>query len=728
MTYESDKDRYGSILDQNGRTILKDTAIISRTEKQEKCTVDLTADEMAGVESLTWSLYADAREAQERSIRIILLDLPGALEGLRIQKQASVALPSSFQLQSKDISISGLTAVAAGDSYKFSLSYDFTSPKTISIFDPPGGTSVLVYEAGKSFEGTGIYDFFVPAADLIGVMALTIKILGTNMQGGDYVTVPNLRALARLGLGYRTVPPYEDMLQIGIAIKDGSGRLLLPIRALFEAAGYTVIWNGGSKSVHIFINGVEQLVFTVGSSIIVIEHRELDIGLPVLNLDGTTYAAIEHMGIMPYFVEPETLALYVKPPKTPVPAAATPEAFVNNLTATGSGVAREVPAVDYKSAAPVKLTAESAYPRWVSQNIGEADVRWLDCNGLTKAQRDILSGCTPNITFNTDTIFPDMPEGYDPAAILEAGKNPGLGVRALQARGITGKGVGIAIIDQPLYTNHPEYRDNLALYEEIHVIPSSPASTHGSAVSSIAVGKSCGVAPGATLYYWGVDLRKSVNDQGGGSDASIAFADALAVAVDRVIEVNDNLPADRKIRVISISRGFSDVRDAGVQTFLGAVKRAEKAGIFVITTSTSAGYDWLDPNVDAAGLGKQDYAGDPDALPTYTLGTWEQSRPELFLSKLLVPMDARTTADFTKGDGYVFYSDGGWSWVAPYMAGLYAMACQVRPEVTPEQFWQTALNTADSMTIYIQTGADTGAEYTFRHVVNPIRLIEALEK
>ncbi|MFB0919710.1 MAG: S8 family serine peptidase [Oscillospiraceae bacterium] len=278
--------------------------------------------------------------------------------------------------------------------------------------------------------------------------------------------------------------------------------------------------------------------------------------------------------------------------------------------------------------------------------------------------------------------------------------------------------------DQTLYTGHPEYSDQ---HEEIHVLPVESANIHGSVVSSIAVGKSCGVAPGAKLYYWAINSSKVINSISS-DDASIAFADGLAVAIDRVLEINKSLPGNEKIRVISISRGFSILEDESVKTFLAAVQRAKKAGVFVVTTSTYQCYDWLNEENDFAGLGKVDFTGDPDKLSTYTLGTWEQSIADKCISKLLAPMDVRTTADFTSGDGYVFYSDGGWSWVAPYLAGVYALACQVKPDVTPEEFWNAALETADTLTVKIQTeNTSEGEEYAFQHVINPVHLIESLE-
>jgi hypothetical protein len=407
--------------------------------------------------------------------------------------------------------------------------------------------------------------------------------------------------------------------------------------------------------------------------------------------------------------------------------------FVDRLTENGRGLVRDVPPVKLTREVPIALEESSKYTRWIATDTGYADIRWLDCRNLNEADLHTLLKSVPNISFNSDTIWPDdLSAGYDPGKIMEQGKNPGLGVRSLHSQGITGEGVSIAIIDQVMFTGHVEYKDNLALYEEIHVLPTEQASMHGSAVSSIAVGKNCGVALGAKLYYWAVNVIKDPTQKSSQyTDDTIAFSSGIAVAIDRILEINDSLPKDQKIRVISIARGFSDLNDEGVQTFLDAVNRAKKAGIFVITTSTYLYYDFIDLETDFAGLGKADYAGDPDELSTYTLGTWEQFAPEAYSKKLLVPMDARTTADFTGSEDYVFYSDGGYSWVAPYLAGLYALAVQVKPDITPKEFWKTALETASERTFKIHTpqtvaNAFEAESFAFRHVINPVALIEAL--
>ena len=96
---------------------------------------------------------------------------------------------------------------------------------------------------------------------------------------------------------------------------------------------------------------------------------------------------------------------------------------------------------------------------------------------------------------------------------MEWGKNSGLGILQLRAQGVTGQGVNAAVIDGPLLTEHQEYADRLQLYEEINILdPKWEAAPHGSAVASLALGKTVGVAPEANLYYvamWPSDKSRS---------------------------------------------------------------------------------------------------------------------------------------------------------------------------------------------------------------------------
>lgn len=83
------------------------------------------------------------------------------------------------------------------------------------------------------------------------------------------------------------------------------------------------------------------------------------------------------------------------------------------------------------------------------------------------------------VTFDTRTAWPPknrLPQGFDPRRILERGKNPGLGIRALHGQGITGTGVHVAIIDQPLLRNHQEFTDKVAGYTAIDCAGWRPSS------------------------------------------------------------------------------------------------------------------------------------------------------------------------------------------------------------------------------------------------------------
>lgn len=322
--------------------------------------------------------------------------------------------------------------------------------------------------------------------------------------------------------------------------------------------------------------------------------------------------------------------------------------------------------------------------------------------------------------FDSKTKWPkDMPDSFNPKKIMELGKNPGLGVKKLHKAGVTGKGVGIAIIDQALLVDHVEYKDNLKLYEEIHCL-SDTAEMHGPAVASIAVGKTVGVAPKADLYY----IAETHGDYtGNGVNWDFTW---LAKSIDRILEVNKTLSKDKKIRVISISVGWLK-SDKGYDEVVLAVNRAKEQGVFVVSSSLIDTYGYM---ID--GLGRSPIKN-PDNKMSYEPGLfwadlYYESGQKYFTKfdvkedqVLLIPMDSRTTASPTGNNDYAFYRVGGWSWSIPYIAGLYALACQVKPDITPDIFWTKALQTGDTINVQYN-----GKAYEFKKIVNPIKLIEAI--
>ena len=318
--------------------------------------------------------------------------------------------------------------------------------------------------------------------------------------------------------------------------------------------------------------------------------------------------------------------------------------------------------------------------------------------------------------FDTRTQWPaDLPGSFDPERLLELGKDPGLGLRALHEQGITGKGVGIAIIDQTLLVEHREYADRLRLYQEYHTAAEDVASTHGPAVASIALGETVGAAPEALLYFIADDL---INGTEGERDMTHYAED-----VDRLISLNETLPEGEKIRVISMSVGWM-ADTPGAAELESAISRARAAGIAVVCVNS-----W-DPLLEPwMGMGRRRY-GDPNERADCRPGAfWKES---LYSgeyrgadgSLLLVPMDRRTAASPAGEREYAYFAEGGMSWTVPYVAGLYALACQVKPEVTYEEFLTAAQATANPISIW----PEEGEEYPYGKVVDPAALLARLEE
>jgi len=292
-------------------------------------------------------------------------------------------------------------------------------------------------------------------------------------------------------------------------------------------------------------------------------------------------------------------------------------------------------------------------------------------------------------TFDTLTVWPApeaLPSGFNPARLLEQGRNPGLGVRKLHQLGIDGRGVGIAIIDQPLLRDHEDYKDRITRYEGVEVDGVKP-QMHGPCVASIAVGRTCGVAPGAALYYYAVPPWKWVRNE------------PWAELLERIVASNEQLQDTPKIRAVSISLGAFSERP-NHSRWQQAVAKAEQAGILVVT---------CDPAFLRLGtLRRVESAAEPGPAD-YTRGRYFGPGAALW-----VPVGNRTMASFRGPTVYTYDRTGGMSWTVPYLAGVAALSWQVDPKLKP----------AEIVGIWRETAVKTAAG----PVVDPAGVIAAVEK
>ena len=254
---------------------------------------------------------------------------------------------------------------------------------------------------------------------------------------------------------------------------------------------------------------------------------------------------------------------------------------------------------------------------------------------------------------------------------LECGKNSGLDISSVHKRGITGKGVNIAIIDKCLLLEHPEYKDNVKYYKEfgtenfIEKVGFLPdAQYHGAAVSSLSVGTNCGSAPDAGLYFL------ATHDFIYGK----LYLDTRLDAIRHLIELNNTLSEKDKIRCLSCSWGSKE--DSGFKERIQLFKQLEETGCMVF-----GGYYECIVRGSYYGGSKSDITSDaPDNLI-----------PEFAISEntLIVPKNQRTFASYT--GGYIYEKKGGQSWTFPYMAGLVACALQAYPNYTAQKDWQNKI-------------------------------------
>ena len=344
--------------------------------------------------------------------------------------------------------------------------------------------------------------------------------------------------------------------------------------------------------------------------------------------------------------------------------------------------------------------------------LASGDLRGADLRDLDLTDKEDALFATG---FDTNTQWPEaLPEDFDPARLLDLGKDPGLGLRKLHEQGITGKGVGIAIIDQTLLVDHQEYRDRLRLYQEYHSAAEGGASAHGPAVASIALGETVGAAPEALLYFIADDLGTG---EGAGFVRDMTY---YAEDVDRLTDLNRTLPEGEKIRAISMSVGWMP-DTPGAAALEAAIARARAAGIAVVCVNSR------DPLLPWMGMGRRRYGSYNNRADFRPGAFWEES---LYSGEyrgdentLLVPMDRRTTASPAGENAYACFAEGGMSWAVPYAAGLYALACQVKPEVTYEEFLSAAQATARPVSIW----KDGKTEYFCGKAVDPAALLAALQ-
>ena len=324
----------------------------------------------------------------------------------------------------------------------------------------------------------------------------------------------------------------------------------------------------------------------------------------------------------------------------------------------------------------------------------------LSTKNLSEVPKEILI----TADFDTRTIWPEsdkLPLGFNPEEIIEKGKDPGLGVIELHKEGIDGRGVTVAIIDQSLaskrgeFMPHQEYASNIVDYKEFGLPEDEGVSMHGPAVTSLLVGKTCGIAPEAKLVYIAVPSGRDFNLR----------ADALL----DIIERNKTLAQEDKVRIVNCSIGYMEKNpEAGLDRWIETIKKAEEEGIIISDVGDRTGVDYI-------GGGTSNEKEDTDYYDqALFLQEMNKADTEGLKDRIIIPSDYRTMASSAGPEEYMYNSKGGMSWSVPYLTGIFALVLQIKPDLKKEQIAQIINKTA--------TVNNKGLK-----VINPKGIIEAVK-
>ena len=242
-----------------------------------------------------------------------------------------------------------------------------------------------------------------------------------------------------------------------------------------------------------------------------------------------------------------------------------------------------------------------------------------------------------------------------------------------RAKGITGKGVIIALIDGPVELSDPELAGATIVDKSRCTIEAPMASRyHASGLAAVLVSQNYGVAPDATLYTYQVTNKDTV------STGTCSTGASRLNSFDKLI----NQAIDDGAQIISISQGSSS-HDENLKW---AIARAMSQGVIIVN---SAGNNARDDNNSQmgwwSGVVGVSAIGTDGKFTSYS--SWGNGVTTAAVGGPIKARDFDTGADATTI---------GTSNSAALVSGFLALARAKWPNATPNQLLQLLVNTTQN--------------------------------
>ena len=313
-------------------------------------------------------------------------------------------------------------------------------------------------------------------------------------------------------------------------------------------------------------------------------------------------------------------------------------------------------------------------------------------------------------------------------------------VPEVRALGWTGEGVGIAVLDSGVDYNHPELSPGgtdpsaktVKLWDAVNNDPDPlDDEGHGTAVASVAAGKTLGVARAARVV-----AVKVLNAQGSGSSSQIL------TGIDKVLaSINTGNPYNIKVLNMSLGgyddtdwppgQGACDELDSATFT---AFQSLRQAGVLVVAAAGNGGCTngvaWpaclsnalavgavYDAAIGPVGFGKGQCTGPTGCIDPFTQADQVTCYTDSG-EKLDVWAPGSETLAARKGGGMAAFH--GTSAAAPYVAGVAGLLSQAVPTRTSDALFAAIRETGKPLT-------DTRNGIT-RNRVDALQALQALQQ